>query len=112
MTPIDQQSTLLSYLICANTSGAVDAQYTAGYLLNTSYTHQDHQAWLISDYQNHSLFIMIMNKQQIVKLAVTQQWGRGARVGTKLGKIGPKYDLSGTFKDQCQYILDRRAKMY
>ena len=31
---------------------------------------------------------------------------------SKLGQIGPKWDKSGSFYDQFQYILARRAKMY
>ena len=34
------------------------------------------------------------------------------RFGHKMGQIGSKWDLSGNFSDQIQYILARRAKMY
>ena len=32
--------------------------------------------------------------------------------GPKVGQIGPKWDKSGKFSDQIQYILAHRAKMY
>ena len=34
------------------------------------------------------------------------------RIGPKVGQIGPKWDKSGKFSDQIQYILAHRAKMY
>ena len=34
------------------------------------------------------------------------------RFGPKVGQIGPKWDKSGKFSDQIQYILAHRAKMY
>ena len=34
------------------------------------------------------------------------------RFGPKVGQIGPKWDNSGKFSDQIQYILARCAKMY
>ena len=34
------------------------------------------------------------------------------RSGPKVGQIGPKWDKSGKFSDQIQYILAHRAKMY
>ena len=34
------------------------------------------------------------------------------RFGPKVGQIGPKWDKSGKFSDQIQYILARCAKMY
>ena len=37
---------------------------------------------------------------------------RDVRVGHKMGQIGHKWDKSGTFYDQFQYILVRRSKMY
>ena len=33
------------------------------------------------------------------------------RFGPKVGQIGPKWDKSGKFSDQIQYILAHRAKM-
>ena len=32
--------------------------------------------------------------------------------GWEMDQIGPKWDKSGLFKDQFQYILARRDKMY
>ena len=34
------------------------------------------------------------------------------KFGPKVGQIGPKWDKSGKFSDQIQYILARCAKMY
>ena len=34
------------------------------------------------------------------------------RFGPKVGQFGPKWDKSGKFSDQIQYILARCAKMY
>ena len=34
---------------------------------------------------------------------------QGVRVGPKLGQIGHKWDNSGTFKDQFQYIKKSRT---
>ena len=34
------------------------------------------------------------------------------RFGPKVGQIGPKWDKSGKFSDQIQYMLARCAKMY
>ena len=35
-----------------------------------------------------------------------------SNLASKMCKIVPKWDKSRTFKDQFQYILARRAKMY
>ena len=35
-----------------------------------------------------------------------------SNLASELGQIGHKWDKSGTFKDQFQYILARREKMY
>ena len=37
---------------------------------------------------------------------------KNVKVGPKSGTIGPKFDKSGTFSYQFQYILARRAKMH
>ena len=37
---------------------------------------------------------------------------RDVRFGSKVAQIGPKWEKSGAFSDQIQYILARRAKMY
>ena len=38
--------------------------------------------------------------------------GRGARFGSKVGQISPKWDKSGIFSDQIQYIFAHGVKMY
>ena len=45
----------------------------------------------------------------IINLVTLQCSNRDVKFGYKFGQIGPKWDKSGTFKDQFQYICDHRA---